>query len=282
MMQMNNVAFGAGEEERYLLSRVDDGLERARRGTLFISDFLNGREQALISARLCALGLHAEKEYLFFGGYPYAERQVLFLFPEYFAVYEDAARQSAYLSGAARESGAVRALSIQGSGYRELSHRDYLGSLTSLGIERFVIGDIVPCDPYSAVAFFCEKIAGFVQNELRRIGSDAVSVRDVTDAVQRGQLLAADPHRYEEFTFTVASPRLDGLIAGMLGLSREAAQQLIRRGLVEIDHETVEKCDAMPKPPCLLGVRGYGRYRFSQIGTQSRRGRWRITAQKYL
>ena len=97
-----------------------------------------------------------------------------------------------------------------------------------------------------------------------------------------GQLLAADPHRYEELTFTVASPRLDGLIAGMLGLSREAAQQLIRRGLVEIDHETVEKCDAMPKPPCLLGVRGYGRYRFSQIGTQSRRGRWRITAQKYL
>ena len=92
----------------------------------------------------------------FFGGYFAAQRKQIFLLPEYIAFSED---KEAMLEDEFDSS--VRALKIVGSGFRNLSHRDYLGSILALGIERSTIGDICLINDNSAIVFCCAEIEDF-------------------------------------------------------------------------------------------------------------------------
>ena len=279
----DRVGYYGGDGEKILRSRAADAMHAVCTGRYVVSDFYDPLEQTILREQLEKGGFSEDRDYLFFGGYPFAERRILFFLPEYLhGLHADVTAQRAFLVQSARTYGAVGAVRVQGSGFREMSHRDYLGSLTGLGIERSVIGDIVPCDPFCAVVFFCQKIGVLLLNELCRIGKEAVRVTDETPALEAGSLFLQDPHRYAPFTDTVASLRLDCLIAIICSVSREQAQQKIERGMVRLDYRTVEKCDYSVQPPCCISIHGYGRFRFERVAGISRRGRLRIFLQKYL
>ena len=161
MSHEKSIAFLARtEEERLLLAHTEDLLVRADGGTVS-GDFLNLGEQFLVRAFLVQCGKAENLDFAFFGGYPSAERQMLFLFPSYIAdtlqyMTDDTGQPSLPSDAAASmcaEEHALCALKIIGSGYRALSHRDYLGSLLALGIERNIIGDIAVLDDHTAVLF---------------------------------------------------------------------------------------------------------------------------------
>ncbi len=50
----------------------------------------------------------------------------------------------------------------------ELTHRDYLGALMNLGIERGKMGDILVRDGYAEV-FVCPRIGEYITEQLTRI-----------------------------------------------------------------------------------------------------------------
>ena len=170
-------------------------------------------------------------------------------------------------------------ISVCGSGYRRLTHRDFLGSVLALGVERSSVGDITVDDPESQSAFvFCDGvIGGFIANELKRVGNDSVRVKIVELPV------GYQPQRnFSHISDTVASARLDCIVAALCSLSRDKALKAVSAGAVEVDFEREERPDKVVVAPCTLSVKGYGRFRVNSVCDLTKKGRLRLDADKYI
>ena len=218
----------------------------------------------------------------FFGGYGEAERVCLFLLPEYLVAMLSCpiadcteAELTALLEDEVRA--AVCAVRVRGSGYRVLGHRDYLGSMLGLGLERDALGDIAVQNDREAVVFCSERIADFLLGSLTQVGSDTVTCTRYTPDDR-----FTDGKRYEPVCDTVASERLDCVVAALTNLSRDDAQSSIRAGLVEVDFEPRERVDLLLEPPVWISVRGYGRYRLLSFDGQTKKGRLRMRAEHLI
>ena len=152
-----------------------------------------------------------------------------------------------------------------------------MGSILALGLERSVIGDIVAEGEYAALVFCDPKIAAFLLQELQKIANDSVRVKAVA--------LSPDFRVERQFApvrDTVASARLDCVVAALTNLSRDDAQRLIRTGLVEVDFEPEERVDTHLTPPTTLSVRGYGRFVLRAFDGETRKGRLRLCADQLI
>ena len=287
MSHEKTIAFLARtEEERLLLAHTEDLLVRSD-GGIVTGDFLNLGEQFLVRAFLTQCGKTEHLDYTFYGGYPAAERRMLFLFPSYMSdtlqyLTDDSGTPKDPSDAAASiccEEHVLCTLKIAGSGYKTLTHRDYLGSLLALGIERSVIGDIAVLDDHTAVLFTKAAMAEFLTVSLERIGSDKVHVRSLSDAEG---MQTPDTRHWEQFSDTVASLRLDGIVAAAANLSRDKAKQLVSCGFVEVDFRPCEEPDTELVPGTYLSIRGHGRYLFSEVDGTSKKGRIRIKLKKLI
>lgn len=267
------------DQERILLSHVDDLCARAKSGVFCTTAFLTPGEQREVSDRLRQTGHFSLSR--FYGGFSDAQRRCLLLFPDYAIDCADPAlspiesiRQLLSLCG---EEDPVQPLLVRGSGFCELTHRDYLGSLLSLGIEREVLGDIERIDAHSAYVFCSTGIARYLEENCERIANDRVRVQK-----------AAIPATYVStretmpLSDTVASNRLDCVVAALVNCSRERAKELIRDCRVELDDKTEERADRSVATPAMISVRGVGKFRVLSMATQTKKGRYRLSAEKFI
>ena len=280
MSSEKSIAFLARtEEDRMLLAHTEDLLLRSA-GGIAAGEFLNLGEQYLIRAYLTQCGKTEHIDYAFFGGYPSAERRMLFLFPSYLSdTFRYFTEGDADTDAVCAEEERICALRIQGSGYRVLTHRDYLGSLLALGIERSVIGDIAVLDEHSAVLFVKSVMAEYLFTALERIGSDKVRISHLSAEEARQ---TPDTRRWETISDTVASLRLDALVAAAVNVSRDKAKTLVTGGFVDVDFRPCEAPDTLLTPGMYLSIRGHGRYLFSDEDGTSKKGRIRIRLKKLI
>ncbi|MBR5308898.1 MAG: hypothetical protein IKU43_09010 [Clostridia bacterium] len=256
------------DEEKVLAARAEDLLQRCRQNSVPVfTEFLSDREKQIITEKAAEIG--ALDSLTVFGGYEDAERTVAGFFPEYYAYLE---KEELYAEFP------ITALKIQCSGFREHNHRDYLGSILGLGIERFVIGDIIVGDNgYEATVFVHKRIVGFITENLRLIGRDGIKITECP----QGNALEIK-RSFELITGTVASFRIDALISEVLNLSRDKSVKLTEAGLVSINHAVVTEKSEEVLQGDVFTVRGYGKYRLSNIGDTNRKGRIRFEVQKYI
>ena len=88
--------------------------------------------------------------------------------------------------------------------------------------------------------------------------------------------------RFETVSDTVASARLDCVVAALANLSRERAQEAVRSGLCEVEYEVAEVCDMLLEVPCVLSIRGVGKFRLLSLSGPTKKGRLRLMAEKYI
>lgn len=251
-----------------LYARLDDLYARAERGELGISAFLSPRELHYAAAYLERVG----RRFITFGGYSDAERRRVYILPDYLEGVEDAWALSDF--GLDSE---IRMLSVKGSGFVGLNHRDFMGSLLGLGLKRDVIGDIVIVGESEAAVLCDGNIVEFLLSHWEKAGRDKIKVTE-TD---RGSDFAPE-RRMASVTDTVASPRLDCVVAALCSLSREKAREAVVSALVELDYECEERPDREVRPPCVLSVRGYGRFAVDSLADKTKKGRYRLIGRKYL
>lgn len=257
------------QEHALLLARVEDLLARANNGEVTYTAFLTPQEQRIVTR---AFGARAEL--CFDGGYACAERRRLFCLPPWFegADEEDV---DVWLSDVRAEC--LVALCVRGSGFRELAHKDYLGAILNLGIERAHIGDLCVTDAHTAVLFCDRVLAAFLTQSLHRVANDAVTLSawSVPTDFDGGR-------RFAPITDTVASPRVDSVVAALANVSRERACELLRSAAVEVDYETVCDKDAPVAEGAVVVIRGKGKFIIRSLTEQTRKGRYRLQADKYL
>ncbi len=150
-----------------------------------------------------------------------------------------------------------------------LTHRDYLGAILNLGIERRLIGDIVIRDT-RAYVFVKEDIADYIISELSRARHTELCV-SVADSLPEGEL-----YKTERVTVQANGERLDGLIAKAFSLSRESAQSYFSKGLVFVSGKSTESTSYIPKPGEIISVRGLGRFIYRGVVGISRKGKLNI------
>ncbi len=253
-----------------LLARAEELLSRARLGEITYTAFLTPAEQHTLLRAMP----WAKNEMRTDGGYPAAERARIFFLPPYLLDMEEETLGECLAD--TREECLIP-LEIKGSGFRELRHKDYLGAVLNLGIERDALGDLCVTDAHTAVLFCDRVMERFLAENLSRVANDAVRISRATlpENFDGGR-------KFQQISDTVASPRADSVIAALANLSREKAQALFREGLVEIDYEPTEKTDQQLEAPCVIVIRGKGKFIIRSLSEQTKKGRIRLLADKYL
>ncbi len=146
------------------------------------------------------------------------------------------------------------------------SHRDLLGSLMGLGMDRDLFGDLLVEDGHAYV-FALPELARRLPVEWQSAGHAALTVEemDTPPSIQ--------PPQGTALRMTVSSPRLDAILSDSLHLSRARSADLIRAGHVSLNHREELRTDRILHPGDLLSVRGFGRVRIDSIGEETRKGR---------
>lgn len=197
-----------------------------------------------------------------FGGYPAAERARVRLFPR------------------ERPGGLppVQALLITGSfTERDLTHRDFLGALLGLGLKRDQVGDIVFLPGEGSVAaMVLPPVAEYICAGLSAVGGFTVRCT----AMDSGAISLPEP-RAKEISGTVASLRLDSVLALGFGLSRSRAALLVKGGLTKVNWRPVDSPAQALRPGDVITLSGRGRLEVASLEGETRKGRLRITVKKF-
>lgn len=248
------------EDDRLLARLVDKYEAWQRSGLQQATRFLTERDL------LCALPLLRElgADPIPWGGYCEAERRVL-IFP---ADWQD---------GDAVCHGDDCPLTVLEAAFRAEDapgHRDVLGALMGLGVERDTIGDIVLHDAACHIVLTRE-VAPFVLENLRSAGRTALKLSVIPEA-------EAQEAAYRLIRDTVASLRLDAVVGSGFGLAREKAANAIRTGKVAVDGLECLKPDRAVEQGARISLRGLGKLQLQEVGGLSKKGRTTIVIRRFI
>lgn len=267
-------------ERDLLLARLEDAIAKSDKGVSAVLPFLTPRDCRRAERELRHRGRWEQA--WFWGGYAGAERACLFLMPDYLLAALSAvpsACEAEEVLGLLSEEveEAVAAVRIVGSGFRNLTHRDFLGSVLGLGLERDALGDLAVQNVHEAVLFCPKKLVPFLCEQLEKVATDTVKCSPYTPDER-----FTDGRRYQPISDTVASERLDCVVAALCNFSRDAAQNAVRAGLVEVEFEPMERVDYLLSAPCTISVRGQGRFVLRSFDGETRKGRLRLRADRLI
>jgi RNA-binding protein YlmH len=248
------------EEELFQKRLIDLSSKCYSKDIIIFSDFLNLNELNIFhisKGKLAATGCKT------FGGYDTAERQMIAFLPE--ALYHDYNYPIV----------CVQIIPLQKKFSDTLTHRDYLGAILNLGIDRNKIGDIIVKDK-EAFLYCHEKIAPYICSELTRIKHTSVYGKEtvLTDLQVEISL--------EEIRGTVSSVRLDSLMALAFKSSRSGLCSLIEGKKVFVNGKLITSNAYFLKENDLVSVRGMGRFIYKETLNQTKKGRYSVILLKYI
>lgn len=200
-----------------------------------------------------------------FGGYPDAERQMLIYLPDYL-------EESTLYS----EDSPVVCLRADFYHSECPGHRDFLGALMGLGIGRETVGDI--CVGAEHCDFFVtEEIAPYIIQNFTTAGRTAVRIRPIP--LDQAQIPQPE---VKEIRDTLASLRLDSVIAAGFRIGRSLAAQYVTQGKTAIDGLVCEKPDRPVQEGARISVRGLGKIELASIDGNTKKDRIRVTIHRYV
>ena len=248
------------EEKKFVKTILQYAQRADKQNRPFFTHFYNkGWMQSLITQYV---EQNAYLSYGFFGGYEGAERQILSISPY-------TLEESEYLIG-------ILNIEVKTGIGKPLSHRDYLGAIMGLGIERDTIGDII-LHTSGAYVFVEMSMIPYIRSQLISIGR--------YQKIQINEIGLEEVHiekpKVKVIETTVSALRMDAVCAAAFGLSRSECTKLIqadkarRNGLATQGSELVKVGD-------VLTLRGYGKAQLKAVNGLTKKDRVHITIEKYI
>lgn len=238
------------------IKKIDDLCKRSvNKNIITYTGFLTPTEKQIIIKNF------SNTKIIFNGGIESAERVRAFFIPEYI----DEIDISNYIV-------AFRA----SFSFKELTHRDFLGALLSLGIDRKCIGDIYVFEK-EAYFFVTNDIAKYINGNLDKVGSVGAKVEEVNF----NEVKVLEPN-FKEINFTVPSLRLDSIVSGAINISREKTSLVIKNGNVLLNYLVCENVSKLLSEGDIFSVKGYGKFILKEVGNMSRKGKIFVKLNKYV
>lgn len=249
-------------DEEFLAKRIKDLADQSYRTGLYTyTGFLNQQEQAVYNSIKKET---APVTACLFGGVQGCERQILRFGDEESLGYD-----------AGFPICCIEIKPLIEKFADTLTHRDYLGALMHLGIDRSTLGDIMIREK-TAYLFCLEKIASFITDNLDQVRHTHVQCRlleKMPEAV-RPQLQAVK--------LIVPSMRLDVIVAKLCHLSRSQSIALFREKKIFVNGAQQENNSGVLKEQDVVSIRGYGKFICDGIFGETKKGNLNIQVSKYV
>ena len=160
------------------------------------------------------------------------------------------------------------------SKFNDLNHKDYLGGILAVGIERDKIGDLLVKDNICYVPVH-EDIESFIISNLDKIGKATCKVEVL------GQYESLPQFNFKEEVILVSSLRIDGIVSKLANISRAKAQLMIEQGKVLVDYVKIKDKSYEVKEDERITVRGTGKFILGSTIGSSKSGRLKVSIKKY-
>ncbi|EFI42310.1 S4 domain protein [Peptoniphilus sp. oral taxon 386 str. F0131] len=242
----NAILNSVDEDKLFEIRKVIDKIEiSANRHSIQSTDFLDPYERKIV---ISILNKFDDISYSIDGGYSNSERAVIYIFPNYMydIDFDD-----------------VEVLSFKNN--FEFTHKDVLGSILSLGIDRRKVGDIVFNSNYCHI-FVKSEIFKYLRFNLGKVKRNNIKF-------EKAEFIEPTL-TYDEYTFIISSLRLDTFLSSVLKLSRTAASNLIESDKVKVNFRKESKGSNKVNIGDLISVRGFGRIFFDNIEGYTRKDRY--------
>lgn len=248
------------EDEQLIQKRFLDLSRQAdMKGIVLFSDFLGLNEQNIF----CQTKGMLSSGFQMSGGYECAERQMVAFCPD--ALYYE----WDYPFSCLKIEPAYPKFSDQ------LGHRDILGAVMNLGIERGKIGDIL-LKNNTAYLFCADSVKTYLLEQLEKVKHTVVKITE-TDFLDNSDIRP----EFEYLSGIITSNRLDALIACICKLSRSASSSLIAGGKVWVNGRETLHNTYVCRSGDILSIRSYGKYIFDSVSGETKKGRMKIDYRKY-
>ena len=156
----------------------------------------------------------------------------------------------------------------------KLAHRDFLGSLIGLGIDRSALGDIIVKD--NCAYIFC------LENMTEYLCENYTQVRRTSISCTLTEEIPADVlPKLREITIQVSSERLDAVIAHVWHLSRGACTELFSKERVYVNSALCLSSSHTPKEGDIVSLRGTGRFRYNGVLGNTKKGKLNVSVSLY-
>lgn len=254
------------EKERLLISKIIDKIKFCEtKNKIQTTHFLDQMEQKLVEDFLKSQKI---TNYLYTGGLKQAERKMLIIYPEKLREIISNINLNEYIN-------AIR-ITLPNEMKGEYLHKNYLGGLMKLGINREKIGDIV-VDENGADILIMPEMEKFLLNNipsLTRFSKSKIEKISLED-------LRQIEIKKEIIKITVASMRIDNIVAELAKCSRGKANEILEQERVLVNYEIIKKSSKEIKEKDNITIRGKGRFVISNIVGNSRKGRIFIEVEKF-
>jgi len=247
------------EGESIAVKLVDFAAQAVKNRKCKLTGFLSPFEQDMAGVIANSLG---ELKVDFYGGFRGAERQRAAFCHEDF-------------QGTPNFEIAVIKAEWNGE-FARLGHRDVLGSIMGLGVDREYIGDIIATKDFARL-LIDKKMCDYFTANLTQIGSTAVKT-----SVDELENITAKEERTKEIHATVASLRADSIAAAGFGMSRSKAAQEIAAEKIKLNWQTVKNTSQSVKAGDILSMRGRGRLEVTEIRGQTKKGRVGVLLKRFF
>lgn len=249
------------KEENFLINRFLDLANAAYTRNIYTyTDFLNIYEINILNTRTTQL---PPVSIQLSGGNSYAERKIAVFSPPDIC-YEQPLP--------------IKVIEITPANIlyaEQLNHRDFLGAILNLGIDRSKIGDIFIKNK-TAYVYCIDEMADYISENLSKIRHTFIKCRicDNADIEVMPEL--------KPISGTVANIRLDSLIATAFGTSRSSIISYIEGGKVFVNGKLITSNGYTVKEKDIVSVRGKGRFIYNGITGSTKKGRNVISISLYV
>ena len=255
------------QDDKILLAYVLDKIEFSKqRDKLEYTDFLDMYQISLIKNFMKKINF---ENYILYGGFEDAERNVLIIYPEKYNMDMVEKNYSKIFK--------VIRIILSDEEKGKYSHRNYLGGIVKLGVKREKVGDIIVADDGADILVKEEMASSLKENlaTLTRFENARLELIGLENLRQQEIKL-------EELNIIVPSLRLDNFVSDLARTSRSKAVQIINSERVFINGQNETKVSKQVKLGDVITIRGKGRFVVKEFSGTTRSGRTVVKVEKYV
>lgn len=193
------------------------------------------------------------------------EKKNIFFIPSYIKNVEDVFAET------------ITCIKIVPKQKEKLSHKDYMGSIYSLGIKREMIGDIFAYKNFAYV-FLMRSVLDFVLINLTKVANQEVKIEELLVSVEEVKKLELN---FLSSTVIVSSLRVDAVLSEVYNLSRNEAKDKIQSGALYINSKEEYYGSNQLKIGDIVSFKRYGKFKLTQMLRNTKSGNLVIEIQKY-
>ena len=255
------------QEDKILLAQILDKIEFSmQREKLEYTDFLDMYQISLVKSFMKKIDF---ENYVLYGGFENAERNVLVIYPDKYNANMIEKNYSKIIK--------VIRIILNDEEKGKYSHRNYLGGIVKVGMKREKVGDILVSED-GADILVKDEAADTLKQELgtlTRFENSKIEIVDLQDLRQQ-------EIKVEELSIIVPSLRLDNFVSDFAKTSRSKASQIIDSERVFINGQNETKASKQVKLGDIITIRGKGRFVVKEFAGTTRSGRTVVKVEKYV